>query len=139
LLKFGSAAAVAFSGAAALLLALATLGSRLGWWHYRFGLYWLMPSSGYLAAIAVILSIVTLALGWSQLRLRGRVILSVTLLLARRLPMRRGTITASGRAFHPFTISPQIPTTRHHSMLCCQRELRKTQAAWLGSSSLTTS
>jgi hypothetical protein len=85
LLIFGPVAALTFLAAAVLLLALAPLGSQLGWWHYRFGLYWLMPASGYLAAIAVILSVSTFALRWSRLSLRGRIALSVTFVLGATL------------------------------------------------------
>jgi uncharacterized protein (DUF1499 family) len=116
LLKFGSAAALAFSGAAVLLLALAPLGSRLGWWHYRFGLYWLMPSSGCLAAAAVVLSVGTLALGWSQLCLRGRVILSVTLLLGAALayvPWHYHRIRSSLPPIHDITTDTDNPPSFH--------------------------
>jgi uncharacterized protein (DUF1499 family) len=79
--KISSAAAFALSGAAIFLLAVAPLGWRLGWWHYRFGLYWLMPASGSVAAVAAALCVLTLAVGWSRLRLRVLAALCVALLL----------------------------------------------------------
>lgn len=77
LLRLAPAATIAVAGAALALLALAPLGTRLGWWHYSFALYWLMPASGYVAAAAVVLSVSTLALGWSQLRLRRSIVVLV--------------------------------------------------------------
>ena len=68
LLKIGPVAALVLSGAAFFLLALAPLGWRIGLWQYGFGLYWMMPVSGFVAAVAVILSVLTLARDWSQLR-----------------------------------------------------------------------
>jgi uncharacterized protein (DUF1499 family) len=67
----GAVTTLVLSGAALVLLAVAPLGWRLGWWPYGFGLYRLMPASGYVGAAAVILSVLTLALGWSKLRARG--------------------------------------------------------------------
>jgi uncharacterized protein (DUF1499 family) len=116
LLKFGSVAVLVFSGAAVLVLALAPLGSRLGWWHYSFGLYWLMPSSGFIAAIVVILSVVTLTLGWSQLRLRGRIMLSVTLLLGAALayvPWHYHRIRSSLPPIHDITTDTDNPPSFH--------------------------
>src|SRR5262245_54815576 len=69
--RIGPVAALVLSGVALCLLGLAPLGWRLGWWHYGFGLYWMMPASGFVAAAAVVVCALTLALGWSQLRLRA--------------------------------------------------------------------
>jgi hypothetical protein len=52
LLKIGTVAALVLSGIALCLLVLAPLGWRLGLWQYRFGLYWMMPLSGLVAAVA---------------------------------------------------------------------------------------
>src|SRR5258707_1365594 len=41
--RTGPGTAMALSVIALVLLALAPFGWRLGWWPYRFGLYWLMP------------------------------------------------------------------------------------------------
>jgi uncharacterized protein (DUF1499 family) len=81
LLKLAPATAAALSGAALLVLALAPLGTGLGWWDFRFGLYSMMPASGYVAAAAVILAIATLALGWSRVRPRGRLLLAAALIM----------------------------------------------------------
>jgi uncharacterized protein (DUF1499 family) len=79
--RIGPVAALVLSLVALCLLALAPFGWRLGWWHYGFGLYWMMPASGLIAAAAAVLSFVTLALGRSQLRLRAVTMLSGALLL----------------------------------------------------------
>jgi uncharacterized protein (DUF1499 family) len=81
LLKIGPVAALVLSGAALCLLALAPLGWRLGLWQYGFGLYWMIPVSAFLAAIAVILSMLTLARERSQLRLRSLAMLFIALAL----------------------------------------------------------
>ena len=79
--KLAPAAAMGLSGAALLILALAPLGTALGWWHFRFGLYRMMPLSGYVAATAVALAVATLALGWSKVRARGRLVLAAALVI----------------------------------------------------------
>jgi uncharacterized protein (DUF1499 family) len=52
---------------ALLLLALAPVGWRAGWWHFRFAFTWLMTASGVAALAAVIVALGVLLLGWSQL------------------------------------------------------------------------
>src|SRR5262245_63288818 len=81
IVKLAPAAAMALSGAALLILALAPLGTALGWWHFRFGLYWMMRSSGYVAATAVALAVVTLELGWLKVRPRGRLVVAGELVM----------------------------------------------------------
>jgi hypothetical protein len=83
--RTGPGTALVLSGVALVLLAVAPFGWRLGWWTYSFGLYWLMPASGLVGAVAVTLSVLTLALGWSELRPRGLGVLSVALCLGATL------------------------------------------------------
>jgi uncharacterized protein (DUF1499 family) len=52
---------------ALLLLALAPLGWRAGWWHFRFAFTWLMTASGVAALAAGIVALGVLLAGWSQL------------------------------------------------------------------------
>jgi len=85
LLKIGPVAALVLSGVALFLLALAPLGWRIGLWQYGFGLYWMMPVSGFVAAVAVILSVLTLVRDWSRLRLRDLAMLFVPLALGAAL------------------------------------------------------
>jgi hypothetical protein len=54
-------------------------------WQYRFGLYWMMPVSGLVAAVALILSVLTLAREWSQLRLRDLAMLFIVLAIGAAL------------------------------------------------------
>jgi uncharacterized protein (DUF1499 family) len=63
------------------LLGLAPLGWRVGWWPYRFGLAWLMPTSIVFAAIAVAVSLLALVLRWSELDLRALSMMCVALVL----------------------------------------------------------
>ena len=79
--RIGVVGALALSGSALCLLALAPLGCRLGWWSYGLSLYRLIPISGIIAAVAVLFSVLTLALGWSRLRARDLVLLCAALVL----------------------------------------------------------
>ena len=81
LLRCGPVSALILSGVALGLLVLAPVGTRLGWWHYPFGLYRLMPASGLVAAAAIALSVLTLAREWLQLAWRNLTTLSVALIL----------------------------------------------------------
>ena len=113
LLKIGAAAALVLSGAALCLLALAPLGWRLGFWQYGFGLYRMMPVSGFVAVVAVILSVLALARDWSQLRLRDLAMLFVAVALGGALVyVSTGTRAAS---FHPFTTSQPTSIIRRGS------------------------
>ena len=85
LLKIGPVAPLVLSGVALFLLALAPLGWRIGLWQYGFGLYWMMPVSGFVAAVAVIISVLTLARDWSQLRLHDLAMLFIALALGAAL------------------------------------------------------
>src|SRR5260370_5220585 len=85
LLKIGPVSALVLSGVALCLVALATLGWRLGFWQYGFGLYWMMPVSGFVAAVSVILSVLTFARAWSQLRLHDLAMLFIALALGAAL------------------------------------------------------
>jgi len=52
---------------ALLLLAIAPVGWRAGWWHFRFAFAWLMTSSGFAAAAAVTVALLVLLFGGSHL------------------------------------------------------------------------
>ena len=84
-MKIGPVAALILSGIALCLIVLAPLGLRLGLWRYGFGLYWMMPVSGFVAAVAVILSVLTLARDWSQLRLCDCAVLFIAFALSAAL------------------------------------------------------
>jgi len=56
---------------ALLALAVGPLGWRLGWWHFRFAFFWLMPYAAYGALAAAAISILALVFGWSHLGTRG--------------------------------------------------------------------
>jgi hypothetical protein len=83
--RTGPGTALVLSGIALVLLAVAPFGWRLGCWPYSFGLYWLMPASGFVGVVAVSLCVLTLALGWSELRPRSLGVLSVALCLSAAL------------------------------------------------------
>jgi uncharacterized protein (DUF1499 family) len=62
---------------ALLALAVGPLGWRLGWWHFRFAFFWLMPYAAYGALAAAALSILALVFGRSHLGTRGIAIAAV--------------------------------------------------------------
>jgi len=66
---------------ALLVLAIGPLGWRLGWWHYRVALLWLMPVAGYGALAAAAVSILALVLGRSHLGGRGVALAAVGVVL----------------------------------------------------------
>lgn len=112
IMKLAQAAAMALSGAALLLLALAPLGTALGWWHFGFGLYWMMPWSGYVAATSVALAVVTLALGWSKVCARGRLVLAAALVMGTVLayvPWQYQRIRSALPPIHDITTDTDAP------------------------------
>lgn len=105
-------AALSLSGVALGLLALAPLGVRLEWWRYGFGLYRLMPISGFVAAGAIGLSLVTLALAWSRLQRRSLVMLAVALVMGSALvylPAQYAWRRHRLPAIHDITTDPDHP------------------------------
>jgi uncharacterized protein (DUF1499 family) len=102
LLKIGPVAALVLSGIAVCLLVLAPLGWRLGLWQYRFGLYWIMPVSGLVAAVALILSVLTLVREWSQLPLRDLAMLFIALVMGAAL------VYVPGQYWYPRSTVPPI-------------------------------
>ena len=59
--RTGPGTAMVLSVIALVLLAVAPFGWRLGWWPYSFGLYWLMPASGFVGVVAVSLCVLSQA------------------------------------------------------------------------------
>lgn len=66
---------------ALLALAVGPLGWRLGWWHFRFAFFWLMPGAAYAALAGAVVSIIALAFGWSHLGSRGVALAAVGVVL----------------------------------------------------------
>jgi uncharacterized protein (DUF1499 family) len=69
--KYGVLMGLGLAVLALLLLAVAPIGWRAGWWHFRFAFSWLMTSSGLLALAAIIVALLSLALGWATLDTTG--------------------------------------------------------------------
>jgi uncharacterized protein (DUF1499 family) len=67
---------------ALVALAAGPLGWRLGWWHFRFAFYWLMPGAAFTALVGAAVSILALALGWSHLGGRGVLLAALGIALA---------------------------------------------------------
>jgi uncharacterized protein (DUF1499 family) len=70
-------AGIALAILALLALAVGPLGWRLGWWHFRFAFFWLMPYAAYGALAAAAISILALVFGWSHLGTRGIAVAAV--------------------------------------------------------------
>ena len=66
---------------ALLLLAIAPVGWRAGWWHFRFAFAWLMTSSGFAAVAAVIVSLLVLLFGAPHLEPGGLAMAAAALVL----------------------------------------------------------
>jgi len=66
-----AAAALGLALLALALLAVAPLGWRLGWWHFRFAFSVPMAGAGLVGAAAAVLALATLAAGWAGLDARG--------------------------------------------------------------------
>ena len=80
-LQTGALLSLILAMLALLLLALAPVGWRAGWWHFRFAFTWLMTASGVTAAAAVIVSLAVLLLGWSGLSAGGSAMVVISLVL----------------------------------------------------------
>src|SRR5262245_23342233 len=65
--EIGALLSFCLAVAALLLLAIAPVGWRAGWWHFRFAFAWLMTSSAFAAAAALIVSLLVLLFGGSHL------------------------------------------------------------------------
>ncbi len=79
---YGSAIALGLATSALLLLAVAPVGWRMNWWHYRFAFSWLMPLSGYLALGAAAVALLCLVLGWSVIGVAGGAVAAIALVVA---------------------------------------------------------
>jgi uncharacterized protein (DUF1499 family) len=66
---------------ALLLLALAPVGWRAGWWHFRFAFTWLMTASGVAALAAAMVAAGVLLLGSSQLSVGRLTVAAIGLVL----------------------------------------------------------
>lgn len=113
-LKLRPAAPLVLAGIAAVLFVLAPFGTRLGWWHYAFGLYRLMPASGFAGASAAVLSALMLGLGWPRLRAHGRVMLCLALGVGAAIayvPWRYQMIRAALPSIHDITTDTENPPT----------------------------
>lgn len=79
--QVGALLAFCLVALALLLLAIAPIGWRAGWWHFRFAFTWLMTSSGFIAAAAAIVSLLVLLLGRSELGTGGLAMAAAALVL----------------------------------------------------------
>jgi uncharacterized protein (DUF1499 family) len=66
-MRYGAYLGIGLAILALILLGAAPLGWRAGWWHFRFAFGWLMAYSAYAAIAALVVCLLTIALGWSRL------------------------------------------------------------------------
>src|SRR5580704_8540859 len=79
-LRLAPLVALLLAIAAAALLALGPLGWRVGWWHFRFAFFSLMPWAAYCGLAAMAIAVVALLFGaaiayvqWQYSEMRGMV------------------------------------------------------------------
>src|SRR5215470_16803231 len=70
-LRYTPLLALALAVIAVVLLALGPIGWRVGWWHFRFALLTLMPWAAYFGIAALVVSAITLLVGWSRIESHG--------------------------------------------------------------------
>lgn len=106
--------ALALAGVAVVLLALAPIGWRLGWWHFRFSLLTLMPCAAYVGLAAAIVSTVALVIGLSQLDWRGIALAVVALIgggVIAYVPWHYDQLRQTLPPIHDITTDPDNPPT----------------------------
>jgi uncharacterized protein (DUF1499 family) len=104
--------ALALAGAAVVLLALAPIGWRAGWWHFRFSLLTLMPWAAYFGLAAVIVSVLALAIGFTRLDWRGIALALVALIgggLVAYVPWHYDQIRQAVPPIHDITTDTDNP------------------------------
>jgi uncharacterized protein (DUF1499 family) len=79
--QIGALLSLCLAVVALLLLAIAPVGWRARWWHFRFAFAWLMTSSGFAAAAAVIVSLLVLVFGGSHLEAGSRAMAAAALVV----------------------------------------------------------
>jgi uncharacterized protein (DUF1499 family) len=110
--QVGALLGLCLAAFALLLLAISPLGWRAGWWHYRFAFTWLMPASGYIAAAATVISLLTLLLGWSGLGARRMAMAVVGLALGAALvyvPWHYNRLLSTLPRIHDITTDTENP------------------------------
>jgi len=98
--------------AAVVLLALAPIGWRVGWWHFRFSLLTLMPWAAYFGPADVIVSILALTIGFSRLDWRWDRARARGPYQRRLIAYCLGTMTGSSRRCRRSTTSQPTRTVR---------------------------
>ena len=104
--------ALALAVIAVVLLTLGPIGWRVGWWHFRFALLTLMPWAAYFGIAALVVSAITLLVGWSRIESHG---IAVAILafavggLIAYVPWHYDQIRRTVPPIHDITTDPDNP------------------------------
>lgn len=104
--------AFVLAGIAVVLLALAPLGWRAGWWDFRFSLLTLMRWAAYVGLAAVVCSLLALVIGFARLDWRGIVLALVALIgggVIAYVPWHYDQIRRTVPPIHDVTTDPDNP------------------------------
>jgi uncharacterized protein (DUF1499 family) len=103
---------LALAVAALVMLAFGPLGWRLGWWHFRFAFFYMMPWAGYAALAAAAISAVALLLGRHALGRAGAATALAGLALGlgiASLPWHYDRLRGQTPPIHDITTDPDNP------------------------------
>jgi hypothetical protein len=100
---------------ALVLLTAGPLGWRLGWWHYSFAFFWLMPAAAFAALAAAAVSILIIGFGWSYLGGRGLTLAVIGIALGLIVAYVPWYYDRIRKTVRPSTTSPPTPTIRRRS------------------------
>ena len=104
--------AAVLAAVAVVLLGLAPLGWRAGWWSYRFSLLSLLPWAAYFGIAAVAVSVVAFLLGRSRILWRGVAIAVIAFVvggLTAYVPWHYDQIRRAVPPIHDITTDPDNP------------------------------
>ena len=110
--QIGAVLSFCLAALALLLLAIAPVGWRARWWHFRFAFAWLMTSSGFAAAAAAIVSLLALLFGGSHLEAGSLAMAAAALVLGAVLvyiPWQYNRLRNTVPRIHDITTDVETP------------------------------
>jgi uncharacterized protein (DUF1499 family) len=119
-----------------VLLALAPLGWRAGWWHFRVSLLTLLPWAAYFGVAALIVSAVTIVLGPSRIGWRGIAIAAATFAiggLIAYVPWHYDQLRRAVPPIHDITTDTEHPPAFSAAIAALRTEEHDNPAVYEGS------